>query len=142
MYRCDRNRKRSKRRAIFCPIHSCYLDSVSQKHALFADQVEQLHDRGVGRKTSQILLASRTTVSLAGEWLEEFWCPECQSRVWYHVRRQDNVYQVTLAPQKLWQQAAGVIDPVGNSSVGEFTRNSAKRNDYQCGGNRPMRWAG
>jgi hypothetical protein len=142
MYRCDRNRKRSKRRPIFCPTHSCYLDSISQKHALFADQVEQLRDRGISRKTSHMLLENRTTISLTGEWLEEFWCPECQCRAWYHVQRQDSLYKVARPPQELWQQAAGVIDPVGNSSVGEFTRNSAKRSDYQCGGSKSMRWAG
>jgi hypothetical protein len=142
MYRCNRNRKRSKRRGVFCPTHGCYLDSLSQKHTLFADQVEQLHDRGINRKHAMLLFASRTTVALSGEWLEEFWCPQCQSRNWYHVHLKDNVYQMELAPQELWQQATGVSDPTGNPSVGEFTRNSAKRNDYQCNGNKSMRWAG
>lgn len=39
-----RNRKRSKRRAIFCSIHSCYMDSVSQKHRLYADKSEHLRN--------------------------------------------------------------------------------------------------
>jgi hypothetical protein len=142
MRRCDRNRKRSTRRGIFCPTHGCYLDSVSQKHALFADQVEQLRDRGINRKNALMLFSSRTTVSLVGEWLEEFWCSECRGRTWYHIHLQRNVYQVKLAPQKLWQQAAGVIDPIGNSSVGEFTRNSAKRNDYQSNASKSIRWSG
>ncbi|NEO42597.1 MAG: hypothetical protein F6J90_42290 [Moorea sp. SIOASIH] len=43
--RRERNRKRSKRRAIFCPIHRCYLDSVSQKYRLFADRAGQLMQR-------------------------------------------------------------------------------------------------
>ena len=133
---------RSKKRRIFCPLHDCHLDSLSQKHPLYADQIEQLHDRGVSRKLSRMLLSTHTTVALTGEWLEEFWCAECQCRNWYHVHLQNNVYKVELAPQKLWQYAAGVSDPIGNSSVGEFTRNSAKRNDYQCSGNKAMRWSG
>jgi hypothetical protein len=44
-----RNRSRSQRRAIFCPIHGCYIDSVSQKYSLFADHVQQLQDRVVPR---------------------------------------------------------------------------------------------
>jgi hypothetical protein len=142
MRRCDRNRKRSHRRAIFCPKHGCHLDSVSQKHALFADRVEQLRDRGVNRKTALMLFSSRTTVALSGEWLEEFWCSQCQCRTWYHIHLHKHTYQAELAPQNLWQQAAGVIDPIGNPSVGEFTRNSAKRNGYQSNSSQSIRWSG
>jgi hypothetical protein len=131
--RCDRNRKRSKRRAIYCPIHGCYLDSVSLKHSLFADRAEQLQQRGTSRKNALLLVASRTTVSLQGEWLEAFWCQECQASHWYHVRKTDrNNYEVSLAPRELWQQATGVILPQGNPSVGEFTRTQS----------RMVRWGG
>jgi hypothetical protein len=142
MYRCNRNRKRSKRRGIFCPNHECYLESLSKKYSLFADQVEQLRDRGINRQKAQILLANRTTVALSGEWLEEFWCSACQCRNWYYVRLQGDQYQVSLAPRELWRQVSGVIDPLGNVSVGEFTRNSARRNDYQSNGNKSLRWSG
>jgi hypothetical protein len=142
MRRCERNRKRSKRRGILCPQHSCCLDSVSKKYNLFADQVEQLRDRGLNRLRAHLVMANRTTVPLHGEWLEEFWCAECQGRNWYYVRLEDKAYQVSLAPRELWMQVSGVIDPAGNISVGEFTRNSAKRNDYQCNGNKSMRWSG
>ena len=83
--RCDRNRKRSKRRAIYCPAHGCYLDSVSQKHSLFAHKPEQLQQRGIGRMSALLLIASDTAVSLPGEWLEAFWCTECQETKWYYV---------------------------------------------------------
>ncbi|NEO91095.1 MAG: hypothetical protein F6K56_12940 [Moorea sp. SIO3G5] len=126
--RCQRNRKRSKRRAILCPIHGCYLDSVSQKYRLFADRPGQLQQRGVKQKYALMLIASKTTVALEGEWLEAFWCSECQETKWYHVCKSgDRTYKISLAPAELWQQVTGVIDPNGNSSVGEFTRRQSKR---------------
>ncbi|MBR8834043.1 MAG: hypothetical protein DSM106950_08375 [Stigonema ocellatum SAG 48.90 = DSM 106950] len=132
--RCDRNRKRPKRRSIYCPIHGCHLDSVSQKYSLFADRAGQLRERGMSRQNALMLVAAKTAVSLAGEWLEAFWCDQCQATKWYHVQKRDNqTYYVTVAPMELWQQAIGVIDPKGNPSVGEFTRTQAKMVSYQGG---------
>lgn len=131
--RCDRNRKRSKRRSIHCSVHHCHLHSVSQKHPLYADCAEQLQQRGVARRNALLAVASRTTILLTGEWLEAFWCDECQSRNWYHVQRLgNNHYEAAIAPPELWLHATGVIHPNGNPSVGEFTRRSAKKNDYQA----------
>ncbi|MGJ5674908.1 MAG: hypothetical protein ACR9NN_15050 [Nostochopsis sp.] len=124
--RCDRNRKRSKRRAIYCPIHGCYLDSVSQKYSLFADRPGQLQQRGMGRQTALFLVAKKTAVPLQGEWLEAFWCDQCQEKKWYHLRKRDRIYEVSIAAPELWQQAMGVSYPEGNPSVGEFTRRHAK----------------
>ncbi|BBD69190.1 hypothetical protein NIES4072_34810 [Nostoc commune NIES-4072] len=125
--RCDRNRKRSKRRAIYCPIHGCYIDSVSQKYKMFADKAGQLQQRGMSRRNALMLIANQTAVPIEGEWLEAFWCQECQQTKWYYVRQGgDRTYQISLAPAELWQQVAGVIDPHGNPSVGEFTRRQAK----------------
>jgi hypothetical protein len=125
--RCDRNRKRSKRRAIFCPQHQCYLDSVSPKYKLFADQVEHLCKRGFGRRASLMLIATNGAVTLEGEWLEAFWCPICQAKEWYHVRRiGERSYQLSIAPVELWQQVQGVIHPMGNPSVSEFTKRQAR----------------
>lgn len=126
--RCDRNRKRSKRRSIYCPVHGCYLDSVSPKQSLYADQAEQLQQRGVvSRKMALMLVANQNTVSLTGEWLEAFWCQHCQSTTWYHVHKiNDRTYELSPAPQELWQRVQGVIDPTGNPSVGEFTRRQAR----------------
>lgn len=128
--RCDRNRKRSRRRAIHCPIHHCLLHSVSPKYSLYADQAAQLQERGMGRRTATLLVASKTTVSLTGEWLEAFWCDHCQSRQWYHVHKQDSAYNLSLAPAHLWQQAVGVIQPHGNPSVGEFTCRQARMRGF------------
>jgi len=122
-----RNRSRSKRRAIFCPIHGCYLDSVSQKHAIYADKVEQLRQRGFTHKTASLIMTDRTTVGLQGEWLEAFWCPSCQNKQWYYIRKQANCYLVSVAPPELWQNAAGVINPRGNPSVSEYTQRYASQ---------------
>lgn len=85
----------------------------------------------MNRKNALLLMANQTAVSLEGEWLEAFWCAECQQTKWYHVRKKDDrTYQVSVAPQELWQQAQGVIDPKGNPSVGEFTRKQARMLSY------------
>ncbi|MFN6572171.1 hypothetical protein [Dendronalium sp. ChiSLP03b] len=130
--RCDRNRKRSKRRAIYCPVHGCYLDSVSQKYQIFADRPSQLQQRGMSRQNASMLIANKTAVPIEGEWLEAFWCEYCQQKNWYYVRKADGgTYELSLAPQELWQQVTGVIDPQGNPSVSEFTRRHARLVSFQ-----------
>jgi hypothetical protein len=130
--KCVKNRKRSKRRGVYCPIHGCYLDSVSKKYYLFADRPEQLQLRGVNQSAAKAVISLYTTVSMTGEWLEAFWCDQCQQRQWYHVHKTDNAnYLVSLAPDDLWQRVTGVIHPNGNPSVGEFTRREAKIVRYQ-----------
>jgi len=125
--RCDRNRKRTRKRAIYCPIHGCDLNSVSQKYQLFADCAGQLQQRGITRRDALMLVATQKAVSLNGEWIEAFWCEDCQQTKWYHVRKSgDRSYKVRVAPPELWQQATGVIHPGGNPSVSEFTRRQAK----------------
>lgn len=121
-----RNRKRSKRRGIYCPIHNCYLDSVSQKHPLFADKIEHLRERGKSKKVASLVVNAHGAVAIEGEWLESFWCNECRTATWYHVHKQGNIYSVFLAPDYIWQQATGVIDPKGNPSVGEYTKTHAR----------------
>lgn len=131
--RCERNRKRSKRRGIFCPIHGCYIHSVSKKHPLYADRAEHLQARGVGRRSALLAVATQTTVSLTGEWLEAFWCDQCQTKTWYHVRRSEsNHYDVSITPPELWQQATGVINPHGNPSVSEFTQKCSRKANYHA----------
>ncbi|MBF2067357.1 MAG: hypothetical protein IGS39_23505 [Calothrix sp. C42_A2020_038] len=136
--RCDRNRKRSKRRAIYCPIHGCYLDSQSCKYTLFADSAGQLQQRGVSQKEAKILIANKTTIAIQGEWLEAFWCNDCQKTKYYHVRLHDGKYEVSVASPQLWRQAVGVINPDGNSSVSEFTRRHSRKLGYQSNKNFPQ----
>ena len=126
-----RNRKRSKRRAIYCPMHDCYIDSVSQKHRLYADKAEHLRERGMGRKASLRVMSSYTTVPLDGEWLEAFWCEECQQNEWYWVTQSpEKTYTLNRIPENLWQQAQGVILATGNPTVSEFTRRQSRRMNY------------
>ncbi|MBE9228325.1 hypothetical protein IQ264_23150 [Phormidium sp. LEGE 05292] len=124
--RHKRNRKRSKRRSIHCPIHACYLDSVSQKHRLFASQIGELRHRGISRKNALQLIAERTAVQLDNEWLEAFWCKHCQETKWYYIRKLDTSYEILIAPAELWQTVTGVIDPDGNPSVSEFTKRQSR----------------
>ncbi|MGB3202539.1 MAG: hypothetical protein WBA99_16655 [Nodosilinea sp.] len=127
-----RNRSRSKRRAIYCPHHSTYLDSVSQKYPLYTAQAEHLQQRGLSRLRSLTVIAGFGTVPLTGEWLEAFWCDHCQETRWYHVHKTEaNQYRVAVAPEELWMQASGVILPTGNPTVGEFTRRQARQTRYE-----------
>jgi hypothetical protein len=129
---CVKKRTRSKRRSIYCPMHGCYLDSVGKKYYLFADEPEQLQSRGVSRLAARTLIKFHTTVSITGEWLEAFWCDRCQNTQWYYIHKiGDRNYEVSLAPDRLWQQVGGVIHPNGNPSVGEFTRREARISGYQ-----------
>jgi hypothetical protein len=130
--KCVKKRSRPKRRSIYCPIHDCYLDSMSKKYYLFADKPEQLEARGMGRVAARNSIEFHTTVSMTGEWLEAFWCDCCQSTSWYYVCKIDNrTYDISLAPDELWQRVTGVVHPNGNPSVGEFTRREARVNRYQ-----------
>ncbi|MEO1561096.1 MAG: hypothetical protein AAFS12_16220, partial [Cyanobacteria bacterium J06632_19] len=121
------------------PIHGCYLHSVSQKYKLFASHAGQLQQKGIGRQNAKILIASQTAVLLENEWLEAFWCDECQQTKWYHVEKlgkstEQNVgrasYSISLAPSHLWEQAVGVDEARGNPSVSEFTRRHARMASY------------
>ena len=128
--KCARNRNRSKRRSIYCPVHTCYLDSVSQKYPLYADRAEQLQQRGMSRKRAMLLVANQTTVSLEGEWLEAFWCDHCQSTRWYHIQKVERNYTLSIAPPELWQNVDRVVNPDGNPSVSEFTRKHSRTLSY------------
>jgi hypothetical protein len=105
---------------------------MSKKYYLFADRPEQLQARGLNLSVSQILIRFHTTVSITGEWLEAFWCDHCQKTQWYYVcKNSDRTYEISLAPDELWQRVTGVVHPNGNPSVGEFTRREARVNQYQ-----------
>jgi hypothetical protein len=108
------------------------MDSVSQKYSLYASEPEHLQQRGFGRRRALTVMAGYAgAVPLTGEWLEAFWCDQCQESRWYHIHRTEaNKYKVILAPEALWMQASGVILPTGNPSVGEFTRRQARQTQF------------
>jgi uncharacterized protein YjcR len=108
--RCNRNKKRSKRRAICCLIHGDYLHSVSRKHSLFASHTASLQKKEVSQQNAQIMVMLETIISLKDEWLEAFWCDRCQETKWDRIQKQENsTYKVSAAPSELWQQAVGII---------------------------------
>jgi len=103
------------------------MDSVSQKYPIYAERPEHLQAQGMTKKKATLVLATRTTVRI-DEWLEAFWCPECEATEWYRVRKTENrTYELSLVPRELWERVEGAIDPFGNPSVSEFTRKQAKR---------------
>jgi hypothetical protein len=88
-----------------------------------------------------MLVANQTAVPLAGEWLEAFWCEECQQTTWYHVLQGENrTFEISVAPRELWQYATGAIDPHGNPSVSEFTRRQSRL--VGCGGIKDFQFVG
>ena len=80
----------------------------------------------MGRLSALMLIAADTAVLLTGEWLEAFWCTQCQETKWYYIRKLEQTYEVQLAPRELWQQATGVLDPHGNPSISDFTRRHSR----------------
>jgi hypothetical protein len=79
-----------------------------------------------------MLIAASGAIALDGEWLEAFWCDQCNSIEWYHVKKKERIYEITPAPTELWQRAIGVSNPEGNPSVGEFTRRHARMTGYNA----------
>lgn len=114
--RCNRNRKRSKRRAIYCPIHGCYLQSVSRRQPLLAP--ESRLEQGGCVQNILTIVATETNVLLKDEWLEAFWCDECQQTEWYHVKKVNVsdtnphiAYEISKASRSDWQQSISAISP-------------------------------
>jgi hypothetical protein len=123
-----RNRKRPRAggRQICCPVHGCRIESVSQKHPLFAETREQLREHGVSGRQAALLLRGGVA-PLQNVWLEAFWCSECQQSRWYRVHKLEGEYHVIEAQVELWKRSIGTIDPnCSNPSVGEFTRREAR----------------
>jgi hypothetical protein len=124
-----RSRRRPRRRELFCPSHpEAKLISVSGKHHLYLTDVGQLVIRGLSkRKADEILAAFNHVVPLSNEWLECFWCDDCQDSKWWHVKRNDRLsHTLHPAPRELWEQATGVIRPEGNPTISQYTRRHAR----------------
>lgn len=110
-----RNRKRSKRRAIFCPIHACYLESRSPKYKLLVDQEKEL-------AAVKSTVATHGEVPRLEEWLEAFWCSECQERRWYCIKESSpRSYEVEFASQELSQQLLKYLGLVKRCEVGAYS---------------------
>lgn len=84
--------------------------------------------KGMSKRTAEkVLLAYNQVLSLSDEWLECFWCEDCQVSTWWHVKRLGPLeYTLETVAKELWEQASGVIRPEGNPSVSQFTRRNAR----------------
>jgi hypothetical protein len=125
----SRRQRRPARREIFCPGHpETRLLSVSPKHHLYLTETGPLILRGLSkRRADELLSAYRQVLPLTDEWLECFWCEQCGSSFWWHVKRLDRQKHVLSdVPASLWEQATGVVRPDGNPTVSQFTRQQAR----------------
>lgn len=94
----------------------------------------------MGAKTAKLVINTHGTVPLSDEWLEAFWCNQCQAKRWYHVRKLgDRQYVAKVAPAVLWRQVSGVIDPHRNPSISEFSDRSARGDGGYAAGLRGFR---
>ena len=121
--------RRPPRREIFCPTHpEQRLLSVSPKHHLYLTEAGPLIIRGLSKRRAEELLAAyRKVLPLTDEWLEYFWCDQCASSCWWHVKRINRQkHLLSAVPAELWEQATGVMRPEGNPTVSQFTRRQAK----------------
>ena len=122
-------RRRPRRRELRCPLHpETKIFSVSPKHHLYLTDVGQVMLRGLSkRRADELLAAYRRILPLSNEWIECFWCEECASSSWWHVRRHDrHDYSLETVSRELWEQATGVIRAEGNPTVSQFTRRQAR----------------
>ncbi|MGB3292872.1 MAG: hypothetical protein WBB01_07800 [Phormidesmis sp.] len=102
--RAARNRKRSKRRAILCPVHTCHLESRSPKYKLSVEQIRQLTAQATIDTGTEADNQKQLREVLQAEWIETFWCAECQQQGWYHIREvSPRCYKVELASAELCQ---------------------------------------
>ncbi len=127
--RCDRNRRRSKRkggRRILCQEHGCLMESASRKYSLFADSSKSLQERGMSQRKANLVMQNHTTVLLQDEWLEAFWCPDCQEKNWFHIKQKKERFEIVSVAPELWQRTTGTV-PNGNPSVSEFSQRESKR---------------
>lgn len=129
-----RQRRRPRRRELHCPRHpEQRIFSVSPKHHLYLTDVGQLMIRGLSkRRADELLAAYKRVLPLSNEWIECFWCEDCGTSTWWHVKRHDRCdHTLAPVPRELWAQASGVILPEGNPSVSQFTRRQARANGVQ-----------
>ena len=83
-----------------------------KKYFLHLLTEEQLQQRGMRHRKTQLVIEGYPVVVLSNEWLEELFCPQCGESRWCHITMQNHVqHTVRWAPRDLWQQVAHV-DPL------------------------------
>ncbi|MDF5716081.1 MAG: hypothetical protein PUP93_19880 [Rhizonema sp. NSF051] len=129
--RGDRLRRRPKRRGIFCLVHpETFLESRSRKLRLFAIEEGQLSARSRRKGSVQKVLVSNGAQVLPGEWLEQFWCPECKVTAWYYVTQKEQNFVASPALPSLWKQVSGVGWPGHNPTVSQYSQRHAHGNRF------------
>lgn len=105
--RSTRNRKRSKRRSIFCEVHDCYLESRSPKYhlsTLFANNEKRK------KELSEFLLSFsdvQNSDDIREDWIEAFQCFKCREIRWYHITETGlRIYQLKIVPSILCEGLA------------------------------------
>ncbi len=125
-------RQRAAKRQLRCPAHpEQRIEGNGKKYFLHLLSPEQLQERGMSSQTARLVIEAYPVLVLSSEWLEELFCPQCGCNRWCHVTKLNRVeHNVRWAPRELWEQVAHV-DPVGaNPSVGQFTRQQARRHAH------------
>ena len=135
----SRRSRRPRRRDLRCPVHpDTSLAGTGRKYFLHLLTPEELRQRGMGDRRARLVIQAYPVLVLSNEWLEQLWCPDCDSSHWCHVvRHPSGEHTVQWAPPELWQQVAHVDPLVANPSVGEFTRRIARRVDARRHDGRP-----
>ena len=129
----NRRRRRPKGRQLFCPKHPEQLiQGNGKKYYLHLLSPVELERRGISSKKARLIINAYPVLVLSTEWLEELYCPQCGCLDWFHVVKHDSIiHSVYKAPRELWKQVAHVDSVSYNPTVGEFTRNAAKRNQLK-----------
>ena len=125
-----RNR-RPKSRQLFCPKHpDQVIQGNGKKYFLHLLSPDELQQRGISAKKARLIINAYPVLVLSNEWLEELYCPKCGCSEWFHITKLDRIaHTVRLASRDLWQQVAHVDPVLSNPTVGEYTRNAARRNN-------------
>jgi hypothetical protein len=128
-----RQRRRPKRRQLFCPAHQDeLLYGNGKKYFLHLLSPDELVHRGIKATRAKLIIQSYPVLVLNNEWLEELYCNECGISHWCHIIRHDKVaHTVRWAPRDLWQQVAHVDVLCGNPTVSQFSSREARRHRRQ-----------
>lgn len=121
-------RTRSGGRRIKCPEHGCFVHSTSQKHRLFTCTAQ--YGQHFGANGRQALVETPGEVCVTDEWLEAFWCPECQDTNWHLVKKTETGHELASIPPRLWERTLGTVYPWGNPSVSEYSRKQSRPPQY------------
>ena len=125
-----RKRKRNYRRNISCPINDCHIQSTGEKYRLTTlyEDIPTFTQQERSRDNIIYLTAAKIPCYLEDEWLECFWCSECNKNNFYHVKKWRNGSYQALPPiaTSAWNRAVGVAYPEGIPGISQYSQRFAK----------------